>query len=37
MTAFLIANIAPLMFVTLIVVLLIGYPVALSLAAVGIA
>ena len=37
MTAFLIANIAPLMFVTLIVVLLIGYPVAFSLAAVGIA
>jgi len=37
MSAFLIANIAPLMFVTLIVVLLIGYPVAFSLAAVGIA
>jgi TRAP-type mannitol/chloroaromatic compound transport system permease large subunit len=37
MTAFLIANIAPLMFVSLIVVLLIGYPVAFSLAAVGIA
>ena len=37
MTDFLIANIAPLMFVTLIVVLLIGYPVAFSLAAVGIA
>ena len=36
MTAFLIANIAPLMFVALIVVLLIGYPVAFSLAAVGI-
>ena len=37
MTAFLIANIAPLMFVSLIVVLLLGYPVAFSLAAVGIA
>ncbi len=36
MTAFLTANIAPLMFLTLIVVLLIGYPVAFSLAAVGI-
>jgi TRAP-type mannitol/chloroaromatic compound transport system permease large subunit len=36
MTAFLIANIAPLMFLSLIVVLLIGYPVAFSLAAVGI-
>ena len=36
MTAFLIANIAPLMFVTLIFVLLLGYPVAFSLAAVGI-
>ena len=36
MTAFLIANIAPLMFVSLIVVLLLGYPVAFSLAAVGI-
>ncbi len=36
MTAFLIANIAPLMFVTLVVVLLLGYPVAFSLAAVGI-
>ena len=33
MTAFLIENIAPLMFVSLIVVLLIGYPVAFSLAA----
>jgi len=36
MTAFLIANIAPLMFIALVVVLLIGYPVAFSLAAVGI-
>src|SRR5438309_10810918 len=36
MTAFLIANIAPLMFLSLIVVLLLGYPVAFSLAAVGI-
>ena len=37
MTAFLIANIAPLMFAALVVVLLIGYPVAFALAAVGIA
>src|SRR6266567_1594623 len=37
MTALLIENIAPLMFVTLVVVLLLGYPVAFSLAAVGIA
>src|SRR5215467_2916899 len=37
MTAFLIQNIAPLMFLALVVVLLIGYPVAFSLAAVGIA
>src|ERR687883_452191 len=36
MTAFLIENIAPLMFLSLIVVLLLGYPVAFSLAAVGI-
>ncbi|HKE39461.1 MAG TPA: TRAP transporter large permease subunit [Casimicrobiaceae bacterium] len=36
MTAFLIENIAPLMFGTLVVVLLLGYPVAFSLAAVGI-
>ena len=36
MTACLIANMAPLMFVALIVMLLIGYPVAFSLAAVGI-
>ncbi|HKW81272.1 MAG TPA: TRAP transporter large permease subunit, partial [Casimicrobiaceae bacterium] len=36
MTAFVIANIAPLMFVSLVVVLLLGYPVAFSLAAVGI-
>jgi len=37
MTAFLIENIAPLMFCTLVVVLLLGYPVAFSLAAVGVA
>ncbi|MDQ6619567.1 MAG: TRAP transporter large permease subunit [Pseudomonadota bacterium] len=36
MSAFLIANIAPLMFLSLVVVLLLGYPVAFSLAAVGI-
>ena len=36
MSAFLVANIAPLMFATLAIVLLIGYPVAFSLAAVGI-
>ena len=36
MTALLIENIAPLMFVALVVVLLIGYPVAFALAAVGI-
>src|ERR1700682_40280 len=36
MTAFLIGNIAPLMFVALVIVLLMGYPVAFSLAAVGI-
>ena len=35
MTGFLIANMAPLMFATVIVTLLIGYPVAFSLAAVG--
>ena len=37
MTAFLVENIAPLMFAALVVVLLIGYPVAFALAAVGIA
>ncbi len=37
MTAFLIENIAPLMFAALVVTLLIGYPVAFALAAVGIA
>jgi TRAP-type mannitol/chloroaromatic compound transport system permease large subunit len=37
MTAWLTANIAPLMFVGLVVVLLLGFPVAFSLAAVGIA
>jgi TRAP-type mannitol/chloroaromatic compound transport system permease large subunit len=36
MTAFLTANIAPLMFGALVIVLLIGYPVAFALAAVGI-
>jgi len=36
MSAFLIANIAPLMFASLVIVLLIGYPVAFALAAVGI-
>ena len=36
MTAFLIENMAPLMFGTLVIALLIGYPVAFSLAAVGI-
>jgi TRAP-type mannitol/chloroaromatic compound transport system permease large subunit len=36
MTAFLVANIAPLMFATLVLALLIGYPVAFSLGAVGI-
>ena len=36
MSAFLIANIAPLMFISLVVVLLLGYPVAFALAAVGI-
>jgi TRAP-type mannitol/chloroaromatic compound transport system permease large subunit len=36
MTAFLIHNIAPLMFATLIVVMMLGYPVAFALGAVGI-
>ena len=36
MTEFLIANMAPLMFAALVVVLLIGYPVAFALGAVGI-
>src|SRR6185295_14168 len=36
-TAFLIHNMAPLMFAALIVVMLLGYPVAFALAAVGIA
>ncbi len=36
MTEFLIANIAPLMFAALVVVLLIGYPVSFALGAVGI-
>jgi tripartite ATP-independent transporter DctM subunit len=37
MTAFLIHNMAPLMFASLIVVMLLGYPVAFALGAVGIA
>jgi tripartite ATP-independent transporter DctM subunit len=37
MTAFLIEYIAPLMFIALVLVLLLGYPVAFGLAAVGIA
>ncbi len=36
MTQFLIENMAPLMFAALVIVLLLGYPVAFSLAAVGI-
>ena len=36
MSAFIIANMAPLMFAALVVVLLLGYPVAFALAAVGI-
>ena len=36
MSSFLISNIAPLMFCTLVIVLLLGYPVAFSLAAVGV-
>ena len=35
MTAFLIANMAPIMFASLVVVLLLGYPAAFSLGAVG--
>ena len=35
MTALLIANLAPLMFATLVIFLLLGYPVAFSLAANG--
>jgi tripartite ATP-independent transporter DctM subunit len=35
MTAFLIANIAPIMFLSLVVFLLLGYPVSFSLAALG--
>ncbi|MGY4369741.1 tripartite ATP-independent transporter DctM subunit [Bradyrhizobium sp. LB1.3] len=35
MTAFLIANMAPIMFATLVIVLLLGYPAAFSLGAVG--
>jgi TRAP-type mannitol/chloroaromatic compound transport system permease large subunit len=37
MAAFIAQNIAPIMFVALVVMLLIGYPVAFSLAAVGLA
>ncbi len=37
MSAWLVANIAPLMFVGLVIVLMLGFPVAFSLAAVGIA
>ena len=36
MTTFLIHNMAPLMFAGLIIVMLLGYPVAFALAAVGI-
>jgi len=36
MSAFLVANMAPLMFATLIIVMLLGYPVAFALGAVGI-
>ena len=36
MTEFIIANLAPIMFASLIIFLLIGYPVAFSLAANGI-
>ncbi|MGY4506143.1 TRAP-type mannitol/chloroaromatic compound transport system permease large subunit [Bradyrhizobium sp. GM24.11] len=35
MTAFLIANMAPIMFASLVVMLLLGYPAAFSLGAVG--
>src|SRR6201994_4525816 len=35
MTAFIIANLAPIMFASLVVVLLLGYPAAFSLGAVG--
>src|SRR5216117_4477592 len=35
MSAFLVANMAPLMFATLVVFLLLGYPVAFALAALG--
>src|SRR5512140_912231 len=35
MSAFLIANMAPIMFASLVVVLLLGYPAAFSLGAVG--
>ena len=35
MSAFLIANMAPIMFASLVIVLLLGYPAAFSLGAVG--
>ena len=35
MTAFLIANMAPIMFASLVIILLLGYPAAFSLGAVG--
>jgi len=35
MEAFLVANLAPIMFASLVVVLLLGYPAAFSLGAVG--
>ncbi len=35
MAAFLIANMAPIMFASLVIVLLLGYPAAFSLGAVG--
>ena len=35
MTSFLIANMAPIMFASLVIILLLGYPVAFSLAAIG--
>ena len=35
MTSFLIANMAPIMFASLVIILLLGYPAAFSLGAVG--
>ena len=37
MADFVVANMAPLMFVALVIVLLIGYPVAFALGAIGLA